>query len=199
MKQAAVVALIAVFAGAASIFWAGPVPGDLAITQFLQKVFGEAPSWAQAITSTAVMPLALATLALGIGLGWPAAGLRAALAVPLAYGFAFAVDKALRAILFVPRPAAEQVAVSAPSVSSGLPSTFGMVYGAAFGLALLAPGSTPTARLIAAGLLLAGGAARVVLGGHWASQLVASSALGLMLALFAAALAMKIPSISAGK
>jgi membrane-associated phospholipid phosphatase len=55
-----------------------------------------------------------------------------------------------------------------------------------FGVALLARGDR-RGRVIAGALLAAGLCARIVLGGHWPSQMLASAALGLLLALAAMA------------
>lgn len=191
MRAPASLALIALVIGCASAVMQGPLPGDVAVTRGLQAVMGGEPAWAEWLTETAKAPFLWGTLALAGLLAWRAAGWRATLAVPLAYVFAFAADKALRAVLFVPRPDPDWVMVAAPSVSSGLPSTFGLVYGAMFGAALLASGSSRRARsaqIVAAMLLIAGMAARIVLGGHWPSQMLASTALGLLLAQAALAL-----------
>jgi membrane-associated phospholipid phosphatase len=106
-------------------------------------------------------------------------------------------------VLFVPRPFEPLVAVAAPSSSSGLPSTFGLVYGAVFGVALLAGAGAGAsgawaalpARFLAAAAITAGSAARVVLGGHWPSQMLASLALGGLLALAALMLTARLAPI----
>lgn len=191
MKAAAVLAVIVALFGGASLALQGPLPGDAALTLGLQGLLGPRPAWAGWLTNTAKAPLLWGTLVLAGGLGWWSAGLRGAVGVPLAYGLAFMADKGLRAVLFVPRPDPASVAVADPAASSGLPSTFGLVYGAMFGAALLAGGSQRPriAAQCLAGVLLAGGAtARIALGGHWASQMIASTALGLLLALAALAI-----------
>lgn len=188
MTIARFLAAIALLAGGAALALQGPLPGDAGLTLALQEVFGADPLWARWLTDTAKAPVLWATLALAGMLAWRIGGSRGALAVPLAYGLAFVTDKALRTVLFVPRPDPTMVAVAEPAASSGLPSTFGLVYGAIFGIALLAPGPARRARpvrLAAAALLIAGAAARIVAGGHWGSQMVASLASGLLLALAA--------------
>jgi len=75
--------------------------------------------------------------------------------------------------------------VVSASSSSGLPSTFGLVYGSIFGVVVLGQASGRLAfplRALACALIIAGGAARVVLGGHWTSQMLASVLLGLLAA-----------------
>lgn len=196
MRTAAILAFIAASAGALSISMQGPVPGDLALTSALQAALGTGAGWAGWLTATAKAPFLWGTLAMGLVVGWRVAGLQAALAVPLACAFAFAADQAMRAALFVPRPDQELVAVAEPAASSGLPSTFGLVYGAIFGVALLAMGDAQRARparIIAGALLMAGTTARIVTGGHWGSQMLASTALGLLLALGALAITRLLP------
>jgi membrane-associated phospholipid phosphatase len=192
MKSALPLAFIAALAGAANLWLQGPLPGEAEVTLAWQEALGARPVWAGWLTATAKTPLLWGTLVVAALLAWRVAGRRAALAVPLAYAFAFAADKALRAVLFAPRPDPALVAVADPSASSGLPSTLGLVFGAIFGAALLARGSNG-ARFIAGALLAAGVAARIVLGGHWPSQMLASTALGLLLALAALASARRLP------
>ena len=172
---------------ACTAVWAsqGPLPGDVALTLALQGISGSNPDWAEWLTGTAKAPLLWGTLAVAAALAFRVSGLRAALAVPIAYGLAFAADKALRAVIFAPRPDPALVAVADPAASSGLPSTFGLVYGAMFGVALLAPvrsSQGAAIRIIAVLLLVAGACARILPGGHWPSQMAASIALGLLLA-----------------
>lgn len=201
MKKAALVVLLALVLGLALILMQAPLPGDAAITIALQQAFGAEPAGALWLTGSAKAPLLWGTLALASALAWFVAGSRLALAVPLAYGLAFIADKALRAVIFVPRPAEALVAVAEPAASSGLPSTFGLVYAAMFGVALLAPRTlhrARLARLAAAGLLVFGCAARVVLGAHWPSQMAASAMLGLALAWVALWTVTKVPALGTG-
>lgn len=196
MRSAVILTLVAATAGVASILAQGPVPGDLTLTAAFQDVLGTGAAWARLLTDTAKAPLVWATAGLAAILAWRVAGWRGALAVPLGYAFAFAADKGLRAVLHVPRPDPEQVFVFDPATSSGLPSAFGLVYGALFGAALLARGPARRARpvrIIAAVLLVAGASARIVMGGHWGSQMLASTALGLLLAAGALAIVRRLP------
>lgn len=203
MRQALIMAAIALVIGAASWAAQGPLPGDLAITQALQSAFGTAPPWAFAVTQSAVLPLVGATLAVAAALAWWLRALHGALAVGIAYGLALLADKLLRAGIFVARPSDTLVAVAAPSSSSGLPSTFGLVYGALFGVAVLAGSQQGRrawpVRAIAAGAIFIGSAARVVLGGHWTSQMIASLAARLLLAALAIRLSAWLLSLIAGK
>lgn len=202
MRAPVLLALLALLIGGASVAMQGPLPGDATIARASQDLFGSAPGWAFGLTETAKAPLLWATLVVASALAWLAAGGRGALAVPVAYALAFAADKALRAAIFVPRAAEPLVAVAEAASSSGLPSTFGLVHGAMFGVAALAPGRTrarAALRLAAIALLLCGCTARVVLGGHWPSQMLASAALGVALAGLALAIVALAARLSAGR
>jgi len=155
------------------------------VTQVLQSLFGDAPRWAAWLTDTAKPPMVIATVGVGAGLAWLVGGWRPTFAISLAFGLGWLTDKGLRAVIFAPRPPAELVAVASASSSSGLPSTFGLVYGSIFGVAVFVKASGRSAsplRALACALIIAGGAARVVLGGHWTSQMLASVLLGLLAA-----------------
>ena len=183
-----ILAVLAVAVGGACLAVQGPLPGDVGVTRILQSLLGKAPRWAEWLTETAKPPMVIATLGMGAGLAWLAAGWRSAFSVPLAFGLAWLIDKGLRAAIFAPRPSADLVAVASASSSSGLPSTFGLAYGSIFGVVVFAGGSGKSAsglRALALALIVAGATARVVLGGHWASQMLASVPLGLLAAVAA--------------
>jgi hypothetical protein len=164
----------------------GPLPGDIQVTRTLQSLFGSAPSWAQLLTSTAKFPVLWGTLVVAILLAFVRGGWRFAVTPAPALILAQMLDALLRGLLIAPRPTVDLVAVATPSMSSGLPSSFGLVYGALFGVAVcLTPNRniwTLTASAFALFLIFAGVSARIVLGGHWASQIVASTFIGLSLA-----------------
>lgn len=191
IRRAVVLTLPILMVGAACLAVSGPLPGDAAVTIALQSAFGPSPQWAEWLTNTAKPPLVVATMAVGATLAGLVAGWRGAVTIPLAFGLGWLLDKALRAVIFAPRPATELVAVANASSSSGLPSTFGLVYGSIFGAVLLAAANGRVAlatRALAVALIIIGAAARVVLGGHWASQMLVSILLGLAMALAALAL-----------
>ncbi|NNJ25637.1 hypothetical protein [Alienimonas chondri] len=172
--------------GVASWVAQGPLPGDVGVTKALQSAFGAEPEWAEFLTGTAKPPLVWFTLIVGAALAWAKAGWRGAIAVPIAFLIVYLTDKGLRASIYVPKPIAEYVPIAKFSESSGLPSTFGLVFGAAFGAAALLPrvvrsrwgvpprGLSLAATVIAGALLVAGACCRTVLGGHWFSQMAAS-------------------------
>lgn len=185
MRTAVTLAIAALAVTAVCLIAQGPVPGDVAVTQVLQSLFGDAPRWAAWLTDTAKPPMVIATVGVGAGLAWLVGGWRPTFAISLAFGLGWLTDKGLRAVIFAPRPPAELVAVASASSSSGLPSTFGLVYGSIFGVVVFVKASGRSAfplRALACALIIAGGAARVVLGGHWTSQMLASVLLGLLAA-----------------
>lgn len=182
MRIAVTLALFALVLGATCLAVRGPLPGDVAVTLALQSAFGASPQWAEWLTDSAKPPLVVATMIFGAGLAWLVADWRGALAVPLAFGFSWLIDKASRALIFAPRPATDVVEVASASSSSGLPSTFGLVFGSVFGVVLMARAKrwdTALLQVVAALLIILGVVARVVLGGHWPSQMLVSILLGL--------------------
>jgi len=181
-------AFAGVVIGMASLFVQGPLPGDVFLTRMVQAIMGNEPSWAGFLTKTAKYPLLWLTLAIGIGMAWGRNGWRGAAAIPVVFICAQIIDKVLRVLVYVPRPTPDLVSVVSLSTSSGFPSTFALVYGAIFGVILVAPGRKGLipAGLAALSLMLlgAGVSARIVLGGHWMSQMIASLLLVLSPAIF---------------
>lgn len=180
--------LLTLATGGASLAIQGPLPGDVTITRGVQAAFGLQPSWAEWLTQTARPPLVVATIVVGAGMAWLAASWRVALAVPVAFGLAWLTDMILRAAILVPRPSPDLVAVASASDSSGLPSTFGLNYGSIFGVVVIVVAGSRRAlfmRGLALAVVVAGSSARVVLGGHWPSQMLASVLLGLLASLVA--------------
>jgi hypothetical protein len=177
-KFSILLAFAGVVIGMASLIVQGPLPGDVFLTRVAQAALGKEPAWAEFLTRTAKHPLVWVILIIGIGMAWGRNGWRGAAAIPAVFIFAQIIDKVLRALIYVPRPTSNLVSVASSSTSSGFPSTFALVYGAIFGTILLAPGRKDLVHVGLAVLSLillgAGVSARVVLGGHWMSQIVAT-------------------------
>jgi membrane-associated phospholipid phosphatase len=169
----------ALLLGTACVVAQGPLPGDVAVARALQALLGADAAWAKLLTDTAKPPLVWATAAVAALLAFARGGWRSAVVPPLGLVVAYGLDVLLRAAVFAPRPSPGLVTVLSAGSGSGLPSTFGLAYGALFGAVLLArrPRRARAARAagaVAALLLVAGACARVVLAGHWPSQLLAS-------------------------
>lgn len=173
--------------GGACLLSQGPLPGDLAVTRALQAGLGATPSWAEFVTSTAKSPRVWGALLLAAALAALCGGWRAATVPALAFAGVKLLDALLRALVFAPKPSPELVSVATSSASSGFPSTFGLVYGALFGAVLFTPGGRGDVRAFAiaasSALLVVGATARIVLGGHWTSQMLASLLLAFSLVL----------------
>lgn len=195
-------AAVALGLGAWIVAAQGPLPGDVWITRGAQAIFGSHPSWAELLTKSATEPFMWALAAVTAALASVLYGWRPGIATLLSFAVSLTLDRALRALLHAPRPAASLVEVVRPSDTSGLPSTFGLVYGATIGLLVVLgwKARTPAARAAcwtAMALLVAGLLARVTMGGHWASQVAASYAAAMVLA-YAVALLVEPARKSAG-
>ena len=181
----ALLVLATILAGA-SVLAQGPLPGDVALTRALQAWL-PGGGWAPAVTATAKQPWVWVTLMLGGAFAWALARGAGLWLLLTSFAIVKGLDALLRALLHTPKPDAGVVFVAQASSSSGFPSSFMFVYGACFGSVLLlavAARSRPGAVLavLAAACLVAGGLARIVLGGHWPSQIIASLALTLAVA-----------------
>ncbi len=187
ITYAAIFLVVGIVVGAASVVSQGPLPADVAITKLLQATFGAEPSWAGPITQSAKHPIVWLLLVAGFGLAWVRNGWRGPIAVLVVFLCVKLLDFILRAAIHAPKPVADLVAVASPSESSGFPSTFGLVYGAVFGCVIFAKSTSgwkSTATLIASiGMILIGAVSRIVLGGHWTSQMVASMCLAFAIVL----------------
>lgn len=178
LPAAATCFVMSMVLGAACLVAQGPLPGDVAVTRALQSVAGEAPTWAEFLTNTAKIPGVWVVLCLAIGLAYARSGRWSAAVPPLALVIAHLMNAFLRALIFAPKPSSELVAIATASSASGLPSTFALVYGGLFGAVVFAPGERGvvswSAAILSAGFIIVGVCARLVLGGHWISQVLAS-------------------------
>lgn len=169
--------------GGAGIVAQGPLPGDVALTTTLQQLFGSRPAWALWLTNSAKLPGVLIVIAFACACAWARHGRSAVWLPVLCYVGALGASFGLRALIFVPRPDDTLVQVASASIDSGLPSTFALVYAGVFGVALVDSAPRTANGLVlgcfAAGLIATGCGARIVLGGHWPSQVAASALLAL--------------------
>jgi membrane-associated phospholipid phosphatase len=185
------------------------LPGDVALARLMQTVVGESTGWAYTITNTAKAPWAYVLVALTAGIGWRLRGPWTAGAAIIACLLAHGFDRLLKPLIGRPRPSPELIEVAGSTAGFSCPSTFALVYAATFALVYAATfgfllcvlcrqprSGWRNAGLVCCALaLLLGASARVVLGGHWPSDLLISFLLG---ALFIVPLALVQRSKSRG-
>jgi len=187
-KVASALIAFGVLLGLICVLFQGPLPGDVALTRALQETFGANAEWAAAVTRSAKHPLVWLTLATAVALGAVLRRDRLLLTPVIAWIFVKIIDLTVRAMVHAPKPEPGLVEVASASTSSGVPSSFALTYAAIFGgLVLIAARSRDVAgrttrrgiAAIALTALAVGTLARVVPGGHWMSQMLASLAVGL--------------------
>jgi len=162
---------------ALSILAQGPLPGDVWLTQSLQAWIHPATDWAVGLTATAKQPWVWLLFGVTLALAYGMSNGRLWQLPLLAWPLLKIADLAMRALWYVPKPDPELVAVAVASQASGLPSSFVLTYTAFMGSLLLLPRRSswhPAVQILAAALLLSGCLARIILGGHWPSQVLAS-------------------------
>jgi undecaprenyl-diphosphatase len=162
------------------------IPGDVAITGFLQSVAPENNSWAEAITTSAKIPWNFLLLAVTVLLSWFIAGWRAAVFAGVCFAGLLLIGPWFQGVIARPRPSPSLVRVIGSSSGYSFPSIFALTYAATAGyLAILAwhvmAGRARWVVVLACALLLfVGGSARIVLGAHWPSDVVVSYLIGLV-------------------
>jgi undecaprenyl-diphosphatase len=163
------------------------LPGDVAIAGFLQSVAPENNSWAEAITTSAKTPWNFILLATTILLSWLIAGWRAAVFAAVCFTGLSLIGPWLQGVIARPRPSSSASSMMMGSSSGySFPSIFALTYAATAGyLATLVwqvgAGRMRWAVVSACALLMfIGGSARIVLGAHWPSDVLASYLIGLV-------------------
>jgi len=162
------------------------LPGDVSVTGFLQSVAPADNSWAEAMTTSAKTPWNFLLLAITFLLSRLIAGWRASVLAVVCFGGLLLIGPWLQGVIARPRPSPSLVRVVGSSSGYSFPSIFALTYAATVGyLAVLAwramAGRARWGVVLACALLLfVGGSARVVLGAHWPSDVVASYLIGLV-------------------
>jgi membrane-associated phospholipid phosphatase len=190
-----VVAVIATALLTAAVINSDRLPGDVYATRFLQSVAPADNYWAEAITTSARIPWNFLLLAVTVLLSWLIGSWRAAVFATVCFGTLSLFGPWLQGEIARPRPSPSLVRVVGAPSGYSFPSIFALTYAATVGyLAILAwRARDGWARwivvLFCALLLFAGGSARVVLGAHWPSDVMASYLIGLVWAALLVALA----------
>jgi undecaprenyl-diphosphatase len=155
-------------------------PGDPQLARATQTYTPVPIAFAQAITASAEKPWCFILLAITIAVAWTMSGWRAAaIAVAIFFGL-WVLGLWLSPMVAQPRPTPDLINVVGHPKGYSFPSIFGLIYGATFGyimglaLARLRGVARTVTCAVALFFLIAGIDARVVLGAHWPSDLLAS-------------------------
>ncbi len=165
-------------------------PGDVAVERWVQSLLPHNLNWAAGVSRTAEFPWVLLILAFVFALSWAVAGWRGALVSAVSFGGMLALGYWLSPAIARPRPSPELVHVFRPLSGYSFPSQFALRYAATFGfLAVLAAekrsgGVRATLLIVCSAILILGWVARVALAGHWPSDVIISTYLGLLWAAF---------------
>lgn len=188
------------------------LPGDVALAQWIQKA-APAGDWARAVTRAAYVPWIYGVLAVSAIAALRVAGWRAAAAMIVTFFAMMHAEPYIKAHIARPRPSADLVAGGTPALTMvagaqrsspgySMPSGWALLFGATVGLlGALAwkntHGIVRSAYVAGAALVLVSGfLARVTLGAHWPSDVIAGYLLAITigLALYELLLTMPEPS-----
>ncbi|MDY7232969.1 phosphatase PAP2 family protein [Hyalangium rubrum] len=176
LRELAVAALCTLLVGVAMAM-TPPLPGDVAVARAVQAL-SPGTAWVPVLVSTAYAPTKFILMAIAVLGAWRLAGTRTA---ALVLGF-IVLEQLLgeesKSIFSRPRPSPELIAVMGSPKGFSFPSTFITLYSVTVGALVLiawrsARGAPRTAIItVGVALLVLAGAARVVPGAHWPSDVL---------------------------
>ncbi len=180
-------------------------PGDVELTRAIQSSV-PAGDWARAVTRAAYVPWIYGVLAVSAIAALRVAGWRAAVAMAVTFVALMQLEAGMKELIGRPRPSPALVTVAgapAAPVSYSMPSGWALLFGSTVGLlgALALRHSTGTARAVyvtgCAIVLMAGLLARITLGAHWPSDVVAGYLLAITIGLGLVELLATLPGAKA--
>jgi undecaprenyl-diphosphatase len=180
-RELAVAALCTLIVGAA-VAMTPYLPGDVAIARAIQAL-SPGTAWVPAFISTAYAPAKFILMAIAVLGTWRLAGLRPAALVLGAIVLEQLLGEASKSIFERPRPSRELIAVIGSPSGFSFPSTFLTLYSVTVGSLVLVALRTARGALrigiasVGVVLLILAGAARIVPGAHWPSDVLGTYAI----------------------
>jgi membrane-associated phospholipid phosphatase len=162
-------------------------PGDRAGARFIQSFVSGKDLWVEWIAQLATFPWYFLLLLSACLSAWMLQGVQGIALSLLSFIELWLLDKALRLILFQPRPSPDLIYVKKIMAGSAFPSSSALMYMATFGflgiVALKTPGYSILKNMIlllSASMLTLTLIARVAVGAHWPSDILLSYLVGII-------------------
>jgi membrane-associated phospholipid phosphatase len=181
VRELATAVLLTLLVGAA-IALTPFLPGDVPVARAIQAL-SPGTGWVPPFISTAFMPAKLVLMAIAVLGTWRLAGVRPAAVVLAAIVLEQLLGEASKSLFQRPRPSRELIAVMGTPSGFSFPSTFVTLYSVTVGSLVLvalrfARGAARiTIATVGIAVLVLAGAARIVPGAHWPSDVLGTYAI----------------------